>query len=123
MLPDVAVRGPRVVAELAGARHRVEGPAQLAVLCVVRFYPATRAEIAARETGDDEAVIIERCAGNGVTEFRIFRLHRPDDLAGDLIERHELRVQLSDKHFALAQPEPAPDPGTAGARDLGIDAR
>ncbi len=58
----------------------------------------------------DQPVVIERRAGDGVTELPILRLNRPHDLAGLLIERDQFPVELAEKHLAVTEPESATDP-------------
>ena len=123
VFPRVVVGGPRVVTDLAGARDRIERPAQLTGARVVRFDASAGSAVAARETRDDEPVVIERCRRDAEGVFGAFRLDRPDDGAARLIERHELAVELPRVDSAVADRHAAAHPAATNDRDVGIEVR
>src|SRR5689334_21803767 len=123
MLPDVVVLRPRVVAELAGTGNRVERPLERSVVRVVRLDAAADAVLGAGKAGDDESVVVQRRAGNGVALFPPLGLDRPRDRAGALIERQQLAVQLADEHLPLAEANAAARPPAADGVDLFIELR
>ncbi len=123
VLPDLVVLRPRVVADLARARDRVERPDELAVLRAERFHAAAHAFLAAREARDDEPVVVERRRRDRVALLPAFRLDRPDDLAAALIERDELAVELAREHLAVAEPDAAARPAAADRLVRGVEVR
>src|SRR5688572_29632062 len=101
-LPRGAVRGPRVMTELAGARNRVERPDELAVARAERPDLAAARHLAAREAGDDQAVVVERRARDAEAVLPTLGLDGPNDLARALIERDEPRVVQAHEDLTLA---------------------
>ena len=103
VLPDLIVPGPGVMAVFAGTRDGVEGPDQAAIVRVVGLDLPADTVFRAGETADDQAVVIEGRAGDGIALLPALCLDRPDGLAALLIERHDLAVELADEDLALAE--------------------
>ena len=89
-----AVAGPRVVERLAGARHGVEGPHQLAVVDVPRAHVAGRAlrrPFLRAAAGDDQVLVDDRrraeavVAGEPLQDLR--RVQIDDALHAELVVR------------------------------------
>src|SRR5262249_6885432 len=59
MQPRFGVLRPRVVANLAGTRNRIEGPNQVAVFGVERFHASAGAVFGAGKSDDHHPVVIE----------------------------------------------------------------
>src|SRR5690606_23712858 len=123
VLPRIVVPRPRRMADLAGARDRIEVPDPLAGLRVVRADPAADAELAAGEADDDHAVVVERRGGDAIAFARIAGEHVPYDGAGSLIERDQPAVEPSEKDHAVAEADAAAQPSAADARRVEIDVR
>src|SRR5690606_17922147 len=123
MHPHLVVLRPGLVAELAGPRDRVEGPAKLAPLRVVGFHAAADAELGAGEAGDHEPVAVQRGAGDAVALRPALRLGRPEDAPVTLIERDQPAVELADEHLAVAEPDAATGPAATNRVDRGIEIR
>ena len=102
VLPDLVVLRPGFVARLAGARDRIERPLGCAVFRAERLHAAADAVLGAREARDHEAVVIKRSGRDAEPVLPALGLHGPRDLAGALIERDELAVELADEHLAVA---------------------
>src|SRR5690606_10702821 len=111
--PDLVVLGPRVVADLAGARNRIEGPDELAASRVVRLHAAADAALAAGKAGEHEPIVVERRARDRVALLPALGLHRPRDVAGRLVERDELAVELADVDLAVPETDAAARPAAA----------
>ncbi len=121
VLPGIGVRGPCLVARLAGCRDCVKHPAQLARLGVERFQTTASRQLAACVSDDHHAVIVKRGGGyRKTTFFQRLALHGPHDLAGLLIECHELVVHLADEDLAAADANSATHPAAAGHDFRGI---
>src|SRR5262249_5999223 len=121
VLPGVVVRGPRVVAELAGAGDRIEGPDELAGARVERLHAAAAAAVAAREARDHEAVVVER-RGRDAEAVRVrLGLNGPDDGAAALVERDELAVELARVDLAVAERDAAAHPTATDDRDARVE--
>ena len=99
VLPDVVVLRPGLVAALARARDRVEGPEQLAVLRVVRLHAAAHAALRTREAADQHPVVVERRARDREAFLPALRLDRPDDGA-----RSSRRAPRSCRRAGLGTP-------------------
>src|SRR6185295_1923190 len=120
---DLVVLRPRVVADLAGPRDRVERPDELAVARVERFDAAANAALAAGKSRVDEAVVVERRRRDRIAFLPALGLHGPRDLARALIERDELAVELADEDLAVAKAQPAARPAAADGCVRGIEIR
>src|SRR5262249_16619157 len=118
VFPRVVVLRPAVVAELAGARDRVERPLQGAGACVECLQPPAGRPVAAGKTGDHQTVVVERGARDRKPVLPTLSLRRPGDLPGALVECHELAVELSHEDLAVPQAEPAALPAATDAVDL-----
>src|SRR4051812_18673039 len=103
VLPGVAGRRPRVMADLAGTGNRVEAPVFLAGLGIEGGEPAADSELAARDAGVDASVVIEGCAGDRVSLLIAADLRRPIDVTRRLVECDELAVELADVDLAVAE--------------------
>src|SRR4029078_5060391 len=94
-----------------------------AVPCAERLEPAARRTIAAREARDHEAVVVKPRRRDKKAVLPAFRLRRPGDRAGPLIECDELAVQLTDIDLPVAEREPATRPTAADAVVLVVELR
>src|SRR4029077_20568697 len=110
VLPDVAVLRPGLMAALAGAGDRVEGPNQLSGLRVERLDATAHADLGAREARDNEPVVVQRRVRERKTLLPALRLNRPYRLAGFLVEREQLAVELAHEHLAGAETDTAARP-------------
>jgi len=78
----VGARRPGVAPDLARTRQRVPPPQDRTGLCVERGEPAAHAELAASDAAIDDAVIVERRAGDAVAVLPLFDRRLPSELAG-----------------------------------------
>ena len=118
--PHLVVLRPGVVAELAGARDRVERPEQLAVVGVVRFDAAAHADLGAREARDHHAVVVERRARDRKPFLPALGLDRTR-LPCPFVDRAQRggRRASADEDLAVADADTATRPAAAHRRDLG----
>lgn len=123
VLPRVVVGRPRVVTDLARAGNRVEAPQLLPRRPVERRDPTADPIFTSGDAGVDPAVVVERRARDRVPVLPARDLRRPDDLAGLLVERDELAVELADVHLAVAERHASARPAAADGRDLLIQLR
>ncbi len=123
VFPDVAVLRPGFVAGLARRGDRVVAPDMLAGVGVIGVDMAADAEVAAAEAGNDHAVVIKRRAGDRIALGRVLGLDFPQHLAGLLVERDELGVELADEDLAVAHAGAATGPAAARPRLGGVDIR
>ncbi len=121
VLPCVVVLRPRGMADFAGTWDRPEVPNLLAGMRIVRADAAANRVFAAREAGDDHAIVVQRRRGDAVAQCRIRREHVPDDLPGLLVERDEPTVEPAEKKHAVAKPEAAAQTAAADDGILEID--
>src|SRR6185437_7501998 len=84
---------------------------------------AADAHVPAAHAEDDHAVVIQRRADDAVALQRVFDLVGPQDLAGALIESHELSIQPTDEHLAVANGDTAAHPPAAHLHASGIELR
>ena len=82
--------------------HRT-GPDDLAGLGVAGIQAADDAEFATGHAGDDQALNDQRSSGVGVAGRELVDLFLPDDLAGVLIEGHQLCVQRAEDDQVVIQ--------------------
>jgi len=120
---DLAVSGPCIVAYLAGIRHRVERPNEFAAARIERPEAALDAVFCARETRNDESVIVEWRARDTEPILPAFRLYGPDDLAVALVQCDELAVELADINLAVAHRQATARPTAANYVDGLIEIR
>ena len=106
-----------------GPGQRVPAPQDLAGLGVERGQAAAHAELAAGDAAVDDAVVVERGAGDAVAVLPLLDRRLPHHLAGLHVEGDDIGVELAEEHHALAHGEAAIDPAAAHGRDLLVDAR
>src|SRR6185503_10684837 len=121
--PDLVVLRPGVVPDFAGPRDRVERPGKLAVARAERFHAAANAALATGEARVDESVEIKWGARDRVAFLPALGLHRPRDAARALVECHELAVELTDEHLAVAESDAAARPAAAHGGVCGVEIR
>ena len=120
VLPGIPVGRPGVMAEFARSGDRVEGPLEFAVGGIVGLDAPAHAHVAATESGDHHAVVVQRRADDAVALERVLGLDGPENLASALIQRDELCVQLPHVHLAIAKPYAAVHPAAADLYAGGI---
>src|SRR5690606_21861471 len=118
--PDVGIGRPGLRAKLAWCGNGVESPYEFAGFGVIGLDPATNSTISAGEAGDDHPVIVEWRGSDGEAILPALGLHRPDHLAGVLVEREQLAVELADEHLVIAVADSTAHPATAGRRERRI---
>src|SRR5690606_40785362 len=79
----------------------------LAGVRVVSADAAAHRVLAAGESDDDLAVVVERCCRDAVAVLGIRREHVPDHVAGALVERDEPPVESADEDLAVAHADAA----------------
>ena len=122
-LPRVVVARPGVVTDFAGARDGIEGPDELARVGIERFHATAATAVAAGESRDDEAVVIQRRGRDAEAVVVTLRLNGPDHVTGCVIERDELAVELAGKDLAVAHRDAAAHPPAADDGDVGVEVR
>ena len=120
-LPDLVVRGPRIVADLAGPGDRVERPDQGPVVRVIGLHASADTVFRTREPGNHQAVIIERRACDRQAVLPALGLDGPDNVAAVPVQRHQLAVELADENLALTEPDPPAGPAAADSGNIGVE--
>src|SRR5262249_15103612 len=113
---------PSVAAELSRTRQRVPSPQDLAGLRVQRGQTTADTELAAGDAAVDDAVVVERRAGNGVAVLPLLEGGLPRDLARFHVQGHHGRIELAKEQQPLAHRQTAVHPPAAGRGDLLVDA-
>ena len=106
-----------------GARQGIPPPQDLAGLGVERGQAAAHAVFAAGDPAVDDAVIIQRRAGDAVAVLPDLDRRLPHLLAGLDVERHDIGVELAEEQHSLAHRQAAIVPAAADAGELLVDTR
>ncbi len=115
--PRVVVLRPGVVPDLARPGDRVEHPHLVASLRVVGLDAPADRELAARDASDHHALVVEGRGRDRVALLPAADLGLPLHLAGHLVERHELPVELAEVDHPLAERDAAAEPAAADGVD------
>ena len=70
----------------------------------------------------DDAVVVERRAGDAVAVLPVLDRRLPHLLAGLHVERHDVGVELAEEDHSFAHRQPAIEPAAADGGDLLVDA-
>ena len=93
----VAGLRPGFAPEFARAGHRMEGPGQRSVVGIVGLDSPPDAAFGAGEAGDDQAIVVERRAGEREAFLPVLRLRLPDDFPGCPVQCDQVCIQLPDE--------------------------
>src|SRR5439155_13776560 len=118
----IGPRRPGVAPELAGPRQREPAPQHLAALGVESGEAAAHAELSSGDAAIDDAVVVERRAGDGVAVLPLLDGNFPRHLARLHVQGNDVGIELAEEELALAHGQPTVDPSAANGRDLLIDA-
>src|SRR5207249_5567073 len=102
--------------------QRVPPPHDLATLGVQSGEATAHAELSTGDTAIDDAVVVERRAGDGVAVLPLLDRSLPHHLAGLHVQGHDVGIELAEEELALAHGQAAIHPAAAHGRDLLVDA-
>src|SRR6516162_5100924 len=119
----IGARRPAVTADVSGRRQCVPSPQDFAGLGVERRQSPAHAILTTGDPAINDAVIIERGAGDPVAVLPDFDWRLPHLLPGLDVERHYIGVELPEKQHTLAHRQSAIVPAAANARELLVDPR
>src|SRR6516225_6946201 len=114
---------PALAADLSGRRQGFPPPYNLAGLGVERGQPPAHAIFTAGDPAIDDAVIVERGAGDPIAVLPYLDRRLPQLLARLAVERDDIGVELAEEQHAFADRQSAIVPAAAHARQLLVDAR
>ena len=117
----IGVGRPGVTAEFARSWHRIPSPQNGAGLGVQGSEATPHPKLAAADAAEDNAVVIERRAGDGVAVLPLLNGGLPHHLTRLHVQRHDVGVELTEKEQPLAHGQTAIDPAAAEGRDLLVE--
>ena len=109
--------GPGVAAKIVRPGDGVEAPEDPSCLGVERRQPSARAELGARHSGVDHALVVARRRGDRVAILPLDLLRPPNGPARALVQGDQAPIELAHEHQAITDGHPPIEPATADARN------